>query len=269
MTKPVPPRRTKKTYDRLNIFDLRVDHELQRARNVKQIDKLEREFNPLFVGTIVVSRRADGSLYIIDGQHRVEVLKRRCTDQEEEVMTDCEIYDRLSLKDEADMFLSLNQNRQGVPAYDSFHIALQAGHPIEVMMDGQTKARSLEIARSGSANRVGAVTACRRIVISDKANNGVLYYALEAAESAWGRNTESWGDVVLQGIAMVINRNWDTIDRKRLTDVMRKRVPAWWKAQAISRTTGGGGSVSRSIKCAEVLVEQYNNHLRTESKKIK
>ena len=48
-----------------------INDQYQKAK----VNKIVKNFNPIGMGPILVSEREDGSLWIFDGQHRVEALK--------------------------------------------------------------------------------------------------------------------------------------------------------------------------------------------------
>src|SRR5215468_5920774 len=105
-----PPMRRKialgksKGFEEQFAADLKVDINVQRAFDQKHAARMEAEWDTRFIGTLIVSRREDGSLYIIDGQHRVVV----CLRKDPAAIMDCEVYEGLSIEEEALMFLYFN-----------------------------------------------------------------------------------------------------------------------------------------------------------------
>jgi hypothetical protein len=262
--KPKLIRRVSKTFDRIRAMDLNVDPDVQRLSDPNQLAKLETDWDKMFLGTLVVSRRSDGTMWVIDGQHRKEVARRK---EGENFLLDCEVYTGLTRQQEALMFIKLNKYRKAVRPYDSFRISLAAALPTEIAMDAAVRARNMEIAASPSANKVGAVEACRRIVV--KGGSALLTDTLEVAEAAWGREAESWDNMMIQAIATVIHKNSSNIEHKRLSNILGRRTVGQWKAAAIATAVGGGGSESRSNKVVELIVVNYNSGLRKAEKNIK
>jgi hypothetical protein len=257
-------KKTTKRHEQVFAKDLNVDPDVQRYRDEKQVAKLEREWDPLYAGTLVVSQRADGSLWVIDGQHRAAAGQR----VDPEVMLDAEIYTGLTKQAEARMFLSLNRDRKAPRPYDNFRVALAAGMEIELRMDRQVKACGLEMAASPSANKVAAVEACRRIVLKDKAETGLLTDTLTTVEGAWGRTSETWDNMVLQAVSSVIFKNRSNVDLRRMSRTLAKHQVYQWKTAGMGGSLSGGGSVSRSTKLAEYIVTKYNTNLKTPSKML-
>lgn len=255
------PSSVAKTHDKVRARDLNVDPDVQRMQDPKQVDKLEIEFDELFAGTLVISKRADGTLWVVDGQHRKEAGLRI----DPNIEFDAEIYEGLTKRQEAIMFLRLNKHRKPVRPFDSYNVSLTAGLDLEVRVQAQVTACGLRVASSSSANQVGAVEACRSIVLKDKLKSGLLQDTLLVNESAWGRSPESWDNMILRAVATVIHKNRSNIDLKRLSKILQKRHPGTWKGAAVSMAPGGGGSESRSNRLVEVIVTAYNTGLRTKA----
>ena len=55
----------------LQIADIQIDPDYQRDLRHDLIDKIAREYDVVKAGPILVSKRADGSLWNVDGQHRM------------------------------------------------------------------------------------------------------------------------------------------------------------------------------------------------------
>jgi hypothetical protein len=255
-----------KAYDQLFPGDLRIDSDVQRFYNPKWAAQIEASWDPLLVGTIVVSRRANGDLFVIDGWHRVKVAER----QDEAYILDCEVYEGLTKAQEAKRFLSANRDRKGVHQYDLFRVGLKAREWVYLEMQRQVTSRDLVIARTPYKNQVAAIAQCKRIVELDrKTKMGLLAMTLMVCENAWTRDKDTWDNRVLLAIAQVIHRNRDNIDLTRLTRVLGRAMVFQWKARSDGKTKGGGGSESRSTAMARLVVEDYNSGLRTASKLIK
>src|SRR2546429_1929045 len=75
--------------------------ETQRTKlDEKRVDGMVADWQPRKVGILVVSCRKDGSLYVLDGWHRMAGMRKRG-----DVSALCEVLYDLSLAEEADIFL--------------------------------------------------------------------------------------------------------------------------------------------------------------------
>ena len=109
------------------IGELNVDPSYQRSvengPSRVLIRKIAREWDWSLFQLLVVSRRPDGALYVVDGQHRLEAarLRRDLYD------LPCSVYDFATTGDEADAFVAINQQRKPLGALDLFRAAVEGG----------------------------------------------------------------------------------------------------------------------------------------------
>ena len=75
---------------------------------------------------LVVARRPDGELFVVDGQHRLEAAKLRGDIQQ----LPCVIFSSSAAADEAEVFVKLNQERRPLTAFALYNAALATGDPV-------------------------------------------------------------------------------------------------------------------------------------------
>jgi hypothetical protein len=95
---------------------LNVDQAYQRARNDKKAQTIASAFNWRQFGVLMVSRREDGSMWVYDGQHRLDAALKRS----DVTHVPCLIFRHVSVKNEARSFVDGNSNRIMVGAQDKF-----------------------------------------------------------------------------------------------------------------------------------------------------
>lgn len=244
--------------------DLHVDPDVQRSLNPKQVDKLENEWDEIFAGTLVISKRKDGSMWVVDGQHRCAAGLRK----DGEMIFDAEIHEGLTLQQEADMFLALNKDRKPPHPFDNYHVSITAGKELEMRIEAEVASRGLMVAKTASANKVAAIEKLRSLANKDKARTGLISDTLEVCEAAWGRNAESWDNMIIFAVGTVIIKNRDVIEKKRLWTTLGKHEARQWKSASSRSTVSGGGSESRSNNLVDIIVTSYNKGLRTKGKMI-
>ena len=105
------------------IDDLKTDYSYQRTLDEKRVKKIAKEFTPEIVGTIFVSRRKDGSLYIIDGNHRVAAM--RAIGRKYVTAT---VFDGLSPTEEAELFRKLNTSQKKPSFNEVLNASITAGN---------------------------------------------------------------------------------------------------------------------------------------------
>ncbi|WP_432524210.1 DUF6551 family protein [Kineococcus sp. SYSU DK006] len=253
----------KKYYAAVRVGDLTIDPAMDTTRLYMQreeitawTEKITENWDLEMLLPALVSKRADGQLVIIDGQHS----NQACIQKEGPgFLRDAMIYEDLTIQQEAKLFLAANKHRRPVKPFDNFRVSLTAGDALAIRADQEVRAlgNDLQIAASPSPNRVGAVQAL--LVMAQKP--GMVTRVLKIVSDAWGRDTSTWDNLILRAVAMVLNTpgNWELADDARLVKVLKKGgSPAIWKQNSVRQTPSGGGSSSRSMPMAQTIVGNYN-----------
>jgi hypothetical protein len=119
------------TLEWIAVERLAIDESYQRATDSpasrRLINRIKQGWNWSFCQPLVVSRRTDGSLFVIDGQHRLsgaigrgDIPHLPCV-----VVTDA---------DEAQTFIALNTQRQKLSQGDIFNAMLAAGDDMRLRL---------------------------------------------------------------------------------------------------------------------------------------
>ena len=106
---------------------LQVDARYQRALNDDKRKRIASSFNWAAFGVLIVARRDDGSLWVIDGQHRLMAAQSR-SDVKEIPTVIFELGG--NIMDEATDFLIANKDRKPLTGVDSFKAMVVSGDPI-------------------------------------------------------------------------------------------------------------------------------------------
>lgn len=161
---------------------MRVSLSAQRELRETRVNFLLSQFDLEQLGYPVVSMR-DGHYYVIDGQHRIEALKRWLGDGWEKQHLDCRCYSQLTEKQEADMFDRLN-NQLTVRTFDKFKVRVTAGRPVEVAVQKIVEKEGLKISHEKLPDCVGAVGTLVRVF--NRTNGQTLGRALRLAHRSFG-----------------------------------------------------------------------------------
>lgn len=137
--------------------DLQVDHEYQRQNinNDRLLDLCDR-WSWVACGALSVARRANGSLWVIDGQHRKLAADKRADIDK----LPCLVFDVAERADEATGFLQLNTHRGAVRMLDRFNAMVMAGDPDAVEVRRLIEASGYRIASRGSKTDDQFVVRC-------------------------------------------------------------------------------------------------------------
>lgn len=115
------------TLEWIAVDRLAIDETYQRAtdgpRSRSLIYRISERWNWNYCQPLVVSRRVDGSLYVIDGQHRLSAALKRGDIPH----LPCVVITGANATDEAASFVALNTHRQKLSQGDVFNAMLAAG----------------------------------------------------------------------------------------------------------------------------------------------
>jgi hypothetical protein len=181
------------------LAQMRVNPLAQRNLNQARVNQLAACFDPEHMGAPVVSHRGEW-FYLIDGQHRIEALKRWLGSWDGQE-AQCWCYEGLSEAAEAEQFLRLNDTLT-VNAFAKFKVAVQAGRDAEGDVDRIVRALGLRIAAGRSSGAISAVATLRRVY--DRGGPAVLSRALRIIRDAYG--DAGLDGPVIDGIALLCQR---------------------------------------------------------------
>lgn len=166
-----------------------VDYAYQRELDQKRAESMARNFDPKLMGVAVVSRRADGSMVRIDGQHRFAAAIAAGFGDTPFLV---EAYDNLTPREEAELFLRLNGGRSPVGAIDKYKARLQAHEPTALEIKQILGRHGLRIAKAPSRGVIMAVQA-----VENAYHHGTLEKVLRVLV-AWleGDSSAFEGDII-------------------------------------------------------------------------
>lgn len=248
------------------VTDLVVDSRVQRqALNMAKVRKFVKRYNPSALGIVTVSRRADRSLVVVDGMHRVEATRIFTTNAG---LMLCHVFTDLSLADEAQMFLDLNETTQPMVA-DKFNVTLSAdsveGDAARDMQE-LVGAYGWRISRTQANGHINCIRIATRLYeLSQKldAQPNLLQAAILVITRAWGNDRHGVQGPILEGIGRMFGEYGSNLDMTRLVDTLKayQGGPQTLVAEAQALAAIRKGRVSMAV--AEQLVESYNKGLRS------
>lgn len=200
------------TIEALRIGDIQVP-EYQRGQK-RTAGVVQRKFDPRLMAPITVSRREDGSLWMIDGyQRKLGVESRKEGPREDMIVPAC-VYSNLSVEEEVYIFEKLNRETVKVSPYDIFKAQLVAAEPEAVAISKIAASRGLAISASHSSTSVGSIALLRTIyrwkdnAANDRNHIGewILSDALQVARLTWGGISGSFSGSIIGGISLLLRR---------------------------------------------------------------
>lgn len=167
----------------ISISLLRSDNRYQTPVVDSIVENIVENFSQAAVNPPLVSRRADGTLWVIDGQHTIKshvILGR--------IKIACKVVDGLTLKDEADLFLIRNDpaSRRKLSKKQSFKARVEAGDTTAVAMNRVFKQSKWTLHGRGPM-KITSVPQAEDCFALDKGRSFAL--ALADADNAWPNRT--------------------------------------------------------------------------------
>jgi hypothetical protein len=247
----------------IRVGSILVDPDVQRTLLRQWSREIADNFDPDRIRVIVVSHRADGKFYVIDGQHRLDALKIMGY---EDQLVDCSVFDRRHMAEpdvkraDARLFLELNRVLHHAPI-EAFQKAVIAEDALAVAINRIVVGAGLFVAAGGHSGAVAAVAALRRVYGGSgtgKNTPDVLVSTLETIVQAWGRASTNFNQKILSGMGLVFIKYGKQIDRESFVKKL-SLVPG-----GASGVMGSAGTLYQIrhtdiAKCmASVLVDTYN-----------
>lgn len=261
---------TKSKRESVKLDELIVDHDVQRSLNNNRVDSLVNDFRPDGLGVITVSRRDDGTLHVVDGQHRVYAVRAFNARKAQPPINTMEatVYSGLSVSDEALLFRVLN-NTKRVGTYDRFKVRLVEGDLTAVELDKSLKMYGWHVSPNKLRDGKGGFQAVAALewvyrgadltdppAADQLGNVASVRSLLNIVTSAWGHDAEGVREDIVKGLGKFLIRYGDRIDLAKLTSELAKTSPLQLHSD---------GKLIRSIRSlpaadaiADILTGLYN-----------
>lgn len=247
------------------VSDLNVDPEAQRALTPGWVKAHVAIFDADQLGYIVVNKRSNGKYYVVDGQHRVDLMRQVGWGDQ---MVHCELFEGLTQAEEAELFLARN-DRKSVTPFDKFRVAVTAGDPVCVDIQKIVTEHGMAISSYGQDGHITAVQSLRKVYMgggikAQKEGPKALANTLKVIVQAWGKSPSSISGQIIQGIGLVHLRYDGKIDQKAM---INKLAPIRGGAPGML----GRGKAMQELRgrplhhcIASIVVDIYNKGRRTE-----
>lgn len=249
MTKSTSPKSTRQSHLKwVSADDLRTNPVTQREFRPAWAQDILSRFDIDKFQVPHVNRRADGSLFIMEGQHGTWAYRQWLGDGQKIQVW---LYEGLTEQEEAEFFLSLN-DKKAVDAMAKFKVSVTAGRADESDIDRIVRANGCTVGGSGD-HGITAVNAL--ITIYSRYGGGVLGQTLRTIQGSFSDG--GYERPVLLGIAMVLARYSD-VDQVRLVTKLAGIRNGWkglvQKTALIKEHMG----VTQTEAAAAAVVEFYN-----------
>lgn len=233
--------------------DLAIDPTYQREVRPSWVAAIADGFDPFLLDPLLVSRRRDGVLAVMDGQHRLLAIRRIGYGDQ---MVPCLVYDNLPIDQEARRF-NTQDARRALKPQQRMRSLLVEGDPDALTVDAEVRRAGFRINLVDgdcSDGQICAVSALFKIVRDAKP--GDLREVLELVRDGFGTG-EGPRYFVLAGIARFHAKYRGRYDRARLVEAMRRMTLSRLAAEGTDY--GRVAKVTTAEGVGRALVAAYNH----------
>lgn len=241
--KPGPQIGAPPSLEQAPVARLRVDPSYQRATDGEAsrriIIGMVKKWDWSLCQPLVVARRPDGELYILDGQHRHAGAVERGDIQ----FLPCVVLSSLGIEEEARTFVELNTRRQRLTQAEVFHGMLAAGDPDAKQVAQLLETTDWKVRRGSNTAAYGpGELECAPMLVRVLATKGVhtIRFALAALRAAYPEKPVRVAATLLKALFEIFDRMGDeSISTADIVNTLTNAEPGDWVTR---------GAVLRELK---------------------
>lgn len=234
----------------VRVDDVLADEMYQRPVNKQRVLRMAEQFDPDAVGAVEVSRRADGTLWAIDGRHRIEMFRAIGWGDQ---LIPAVVHEGLSVRDEARIFRLKNAGAVKPDSVDLWHAAYAEGDAFVIKVTDALAASGYRIKKGPGPSVVQGASMLRRVAQHTSVPH--LVSTLNLAREAWGEQSVSFASDLMTGLALVRWRYASRVDDRVMTRTLSRKLTPHTTLAAARSITGGEMGTSR---VPFTLVNAYN-----------
>lgn len=227
----------------------------QRGINRAHVSAIAANFDPDRFGVLHVSRRNDGTYWVMDGQHRLAALTQMGESWVNSKI-ECKVYTGLTIADEARIYYGLNTFVRPLPL-NRFNAGLVAGDKDAVAIQKIAERHGYKITSNNQDNALRCSGACEKIFSKSPE---ALDSALSVASRAWA-HPEKPRAAVVSGLGLVFEKYNGAVDQSRLARLLAQKAGTpdvlIGKAQVLRGINGG----NLTTNVADVIIGIYNTKM--------
>lgn len=236
----------------IGVNDLKVD-DYQRKVSSPHVRAIVRNFNSDTFGIITVALREDGSLYVVDGQHRVIAIRSMQAEGDNQEVQ-CVVIAGWTSVQEAQFFSESQRNRKGITPGQAHNAEVYAQDEVAVAIETAVRNAGFRISGQvdGEGGQIKAVGALYRITRAYGA--AILSNTLLICAAAWGTDNPPQ-DNTINGVSLFIFM-YPSLNYQRLVDKLGEET----EDSLISKSKSISASMNYRLQdaIAQELFNRYN-----------
>ncbi|WP_082364013.1 DUF6551 family protein [Rhodopseudomonas sp. AAP120] len=253
----LPPIGSQPSIEWIHLNRLSVDEVYQRSTDNEAsrrlIASIAAKFDWRLCGPLVVSRRTDDTLTIIDGQHRWMAASRRSDIPQ----LPCCVFRYESIEEEARMFILANRARKPMNRLDDYFAALAAADEDALEIQQLVVDAGLRVARntSSAAWASGEIAFTAAIATSiRKFGPAITSAVLTNMAVAFPEQKLRHGGAIFGGLVRIMSRPEPDFDPDRLVKALQTKSADEWGAYVV----GLKGGDTRAMALREAIMSAYD-----------
>ena len=239
------------------IGDLMVDERYQRALRPHRVEHLVTNWDDYSSGVIIISLRADGRMFILDGQHRVHAMMKRGVS-----VCKCEIFEHLPDWKEAQIFVNCNVVRGTVTKRDVFRAKVMGKDDLANIVAKVVEEEGYKISLHRGVHNPKEIAAVGTLeMICSPLNESSaprLRRVLRCVKATWPDFSRALDGKILLAFAHLF-RHAPQIHDERLQHRLSQDDPDKILARARNLQLSIGGQLTTSMMC--IMIRSYNYKL--------
>lgn len=245
------------------VGELHIDPAYQRQLSEKKVRDIVENFDADVLGILKANRRPDGTLWITDGQHRLEALRRMGVRSVEVQLT----Y-KNTTADEADQFVTINTRRGPVSTYDRWRARRVQGDG--VVLDIDNILAQFDLYAGKRSNRTdtkvfGSLSFIEELY--EQEGRDFVRRCLGVLRDAFAPDPDTYSHLLFAGVAhflAVAVREVQDFDPDELIRKLRQTTPddIMRRANAFMKAYGGHHITAAALE----ILNTYNHRRREENK---
>ncbi|QUS39631.1 hypothetical protein RPMA_12860 [Tardiphaga alba] len=253
-----PPVGSQPSIEWIHLHRLSVDNAYQRSTNNaasrRLITSISTKFDWRLCAPLVVARRTDDTLTIIDGQHRWMAACER----DDIPQLPCCIFRYDSREEEARMFILANRARKPINRLDDYYAAVAAADEDALEMQQLVLDAGLSIARNTSSTawqpgELAFTSSISRAI--RRFGPAITSAALTNMAEAFPGQKMSHGGAIFGGLVRIISRPATDFDPDRLLSALQTRTADEWGLF----TAGLKGGDTRVMALHKAIMDAYHD----------
>lgn len=248
------------------------DEAYQRLLNESFVTQRVEDFDASEARTIYVSERADGTCWVMDGQHTREILVRVGISE-----WICRIFSGLTVAEEAKRFTEYQKNTRRVDPVTNWNAEVVAGEPRTITIENVLARHQLRIGtsilrRKDGLQNLKCLNSFEKIYELGEEDRpdgspgvggeAVLDQTLMVLGAAFGTGLNTYQSRVINGMGFLLAKAYPrpamgsgpVIDLDRLINVLKVKTTPGGIVDLMGKNVGGGSAPSRG---AEVILGIY------------